>query len=151
MRARQQVYLIEPLGESEDGDHAVYRQEHLKVSGNPVCGSTSNNSTLYDHEQDQGPRLSGLLKSRSWVGAWNGDHSAHLIRKSLIHTVYLVCANMFWTHSIYAICTYRGNYAYIFLIQFPFFLPSSFTLLLCVFYNKMSLLKLPATVSFALQ
>ncbi|XP_076008288.1 zinc metalloproteinase-disintegrin-like atrase-A [Genypterus blacodes] len=64
MRARRQVYLIEPLGLSEDGDHAVYRQEHLKVSGNPVCGSTSNSSTRYDHEQDKGPRLSGL-KSRS--------------------------------------------------------------------------------------
>ncbi|KAF7664059.1 hypothetical protein LDENG_00191100 [Lucifuga dentata] len=66
MRARQQLYLIEPLGKSEDGDHAVYRQEHLKLSGNPSCGSASNTSTLYDREQEQGPLLSGLLRSRLW-------------------------------------------------------------------------------------
>uniref|UniRef100_A0A3B4U0B1 Zinc metalloproteinase-disintegrin-like MTP8 n=1 Tax=Seriola dumerili TaxID=41447 RepID=A0A3B4U0B1_SERDU len=41
VRARQQVYLIEPLGQSDDGDHAVYRREHLKISGNPSCGSSS--------------------------------------------------------------------------------------------------------------
>ncbi|KAM4623304.1 zinc metalloproteinase-disintegrin-like VMP-III isoform 1-T2 [Polymixia lowei] len=66
VRARQQVYLIEPLGASEDGDHAVYRQEHLKISGSPRCGSSSNSTTVYDHDQDLGPRLSGLFKSRSW-------------------------------------------------------------------------------------
>uniref|UniRef100_A0A7N9AW21 ADAM metallopeptidase domain 8b n=1 Tax=Mastacembelus armatus TaxID=205130 RepID=A0A7N9AW21_9TELE len=31
VRARQQVYLIEPLGRSEDADHAVYREEDLKM------------------------------------------------------------------------------------------------------------------------
>lgn len=67
MRTRQQVYLIEPLGQSEDGDHAVYRREHLKVSGSPGCGSSSNTSTtLYD--RDQGPPLASLFRSRSWVG-----------------------------------------------------------------------------------
>uniref|UniRef100_UPI003AACAE1B zinc metalloproteinase-disintegrin-like atrase-A n=1 Tax=Centroberyx gerrardi TaxID=166262 RepID=UPI003AACAE1B len=64
VRARQQVYLIEPLGDSEDGEHAVYRQERLRVSGRSACGSSSNTSTLYD--QDRGPRLSGLFKSRPW-------------------------------------------------------------------------------------
>lgn len=65
VRARQQVYLIEPLGQSEDGEHAVYRREHLKTSGNPGCGSSSNTTTtLYD--QDRG--LAGLFRSRSWVG-----------------------------------------------------------------------------------
>ncbi|XP_038590920.1 zinc metalloproteinase-disintegrin-like atrase-A [Micropterus salmoides] len=62
VRAQQQVYLIEPLGQSDDGDHAVYRHEHLKVS----CGSSSNTTTLYDQDQDPGPRLAGLFKSRSW-------------------------------------------------------------------------------------
>lgn len=64
VRARQQVYLIEPLGQSVDGDHAVYRQEHLKISGNPSCGS--NTTTLYDQDQDQAPRLAGLFRSRPW-------------------------------------------------------------------------------------
>ncbi|XP_041819034.1 disintegrin and metalloproteinase domain-containing protein 8 [Chelmon rostratus] len=64
VRARQQVYLIEPLGQSEDGDHAVYRQEDLKVSGRPGCGSSSNTSTPYD--RDRGPALAGLFRSRSW-------------------------------------------------------------------------------------
>lgn len=66
VRAQQQVYLIEPLGQSEDGDHAVYRQEDLKVSGRPGCGSSSNTSTPYD--RDRGPALAGLFRSRSWVG-----------------------------------------------------------------------------------
>ncbi|XP_026207864.1 disintegrin and metalloproteinase domain-containing protein 8 [Anabas testudineus] len=59
VRARQQVYLIEPLGQSEDGDHAIYRREHLKTSGSTV---------LYDQDQvqDQGPRVAGLFRSRSW-------------------------------------------------------------------------------------
>ncbi|XP_068438928.1 disintegrin and metalloproteinase domain-containing protein 8-like isoform X2 [Clinocottus analis] len=70
VRTRQQVYLIEPLGRGEDGDHAVYRREHLKVSGRPGCGPSSNGSTPYDRDRDQdwhpGPRLAGLFRSRSW-------------------------------------------------------------------------------------
>ncbi|XP_042363925.1 zinc metalloproteinase-disintegrin-like 2d isoform X2 [Plectropomus leopardus] len=64
VRTRQQVYLIEPLGQSDDGDHAVYRREHLKISSSLGCGSSSNTTTLYDQEQT--PRLSGLFRSRSW-------------------------------------------------------------------------------------
>ncbi|KAM8729894.1 zinc metalloproteinase-disintegrin-like atrase-A [Acanthopagrus schlegelii] len=68
VRARQQVYLIEPLGRSEDGDHAVYRQEHLKISGRARCGSSSNTTTPYDQDRDrdQGPQLAGLFRSRAW-------------------------------------------------------------------------------------
>ncbi|XP_039991497.1 disintegrin and metalloproteinase domain-containing protein 8 [Xiphias gladius] len=66
VRARQQVYLIEPLGQAEDGDHAVYRREHLKISGSPGCGSSSNTTMLYDHDQGQGSQLAGLFRSRSW-------------------------------------------------------------------------------------
>lgn len=65
LRARQQVYLIEPLGQTDDGDHAVYSQEHLKISGRPSCGYSSNTTLLYD--QDQGPQVAGLFRSRSWV------------------------------------------------------------------------------------
>lgn len=57
VRARKQVYLIEPLAQSEVAEHAVYRQEHLKTNGSTM---------LYD--QDQVPRVAGLFKSRSWVG-----------------------------------------------------------------------------------
>uniref|UniRef100_A0A3Q4AGN2 Uncharacterized protein n=1 Tax=Mola mola TaxID=94237 RepID=A0A3Q4AGN2_MOLML len=66
LRARQQVYLIEPVGHPEDGEHALYRQEHLKVSGRPRCGSSSNTSAPYD--EDQGPQLAGFLRSRLRVG-----------------------------------------------------------------------------------
>ncbi|XP_030611517.1 zinc metalloproteinase-disintegrin-like 2d [Archocentrus centrarchus] len=64
VRARQQVYLIEPLGQTDNGDHAVYRQEHLKISGELGCGSSSNSTMLYD--QDQSPQVAGLFRSRSW-------------------------------------------------------------------------------------
>ncbi|CAK6976651.1 zinc metalloproteinase-disintegrin-like atrase-A [Scomber scombrus] len=66
VRARQQVYLIEPLGQSDDGDHAVYRQEHLKISGTPSCGSSSNTTMQYDQDEDKTPKLAGLFRSRSW-------------------------------------------------------------------------------------
>ncbi|XP_051273653.1 zinc metalloproteinase-disintegrin-like 2d [Dicentrarchus labrax] len=64
VRARQQLYLIEPLGQSEDDDHAVYRQEHLKFNSRP--GSSSNTTISYDRDQDQGPRPAGLFRSRLW-------------------------------------------------------------------------------------
>ncbi|XP_029312864.1 zinc metalloproteinase-disintegrin-like atrase-A [Cottoperca gobio] len=63
VRAQKQVYLIEPLGQSEDDEHAVYRREDLNISGSPGCGSSSN-TTMQD--QDQDPRVSGLFRSRSW-------------------------------------------------------------------------------------
>ncbi|XP_034563234.1 snake venom metalloproteinase-disintegrin-like mocarhagin isoform X2 [Notolabrus celidotus] len=66
VRARQQVYLIEPLGRSDDADHAVYRWEHLKTNGTVSCGSSSNTNTsvLYDRDQDLIP--AALFRSRSW-------------------------------------------------------------------------------------
>ncbi|CAJ1079993.1 snake venom metalloproteinase-disintegrin-like mocarhagin isoform X1 [Xyrichtys novacula] len=66
VRAQQQVYLIEPLGRSDDADHAVYRREHLKTRGTVGCGSSSdtNTSVLYDQDQDLSP--AALFRSRSW-------------------------------------------------------------------------------------
>ncbi|KAG7506865.1 zinc metalloproteinase-disintegrin-like 2d [Solea senegalensis] len=64
VRARQQLYLIEPLGKSEDEEHAVYRQENLKISRRPRCGSLSNTTVLYD--RDQVPHQAGLFRSRLW-------------------------------------------------------------------------------------
>lgn len=72
LRAQQQVYLIEPLGQTDDEEHAVYRQEHLKISGRPACGSSST-TMLYDQDQDPDrdrnwvPKPAGLFRSRSWV------------------------------------------------------------------------------------
>ncbi|KAG7231800.1 hypothetical protein INR49_008950, partial [Caranx melampygus] len=65
VRARQQVYLIEPLGQSDDGDHAIYRHEDLKVKGRPGCGATSDTTTTMLQDREQEPRPAGLLRSRS--------------------------------------------------------------------------------------
>ncbi|CAB1311997.1 unnamed protein product, partial [Coregonus sp. 'balchen'] len=64
VRAEQKVYLIEPLGDSTDGEHALYRQEHLRAN-KTSCGH-SNDSTVYDHDQGPAPRLLGLFKSKGW-------------------------------------------------------------------------------------
>ncbi|XP_023124384.2 zinc metalloproteinase-disintegrin-like 2d [Amphiprion ocellaris] len=67
LKTRQQVYLIEPLEQTDDGEHAVYRREHLKISNSVACGS-SNSTMMYDQDQDQdlGPQLASLFRSRSW-------------------------------------------------------------------------------------
>ncbi|KAK1794211.1 hypothetical protein P4O66_010727, partial [Electrophorus voltai] len=57
LRAEKQVYLIEPLGEDTEGDHALYKQEHLKMKT-----SSSGNITLYDKE----PRVAASFKRNSW-------------------------------------------------------------------------------------
>nr|CBN81732.1 Disintegrin and metalloproteinase domain-containing protein 8 [Dicentrarchus labrax] len=66
VRARQQLYLIEPLGQSEDDDHAVYRQEHLKFNSRP--GSSSNTTISYDRDQDQPSTRRTLQKSKTITG-----------------------------------------------------------------------------------
>ncbi|XP_072534300.1 disintegrin and metalloproteinase domain-containing protein 8a [Salminus brasiliensis] len=58
MRAENQVYLIEPLEKSVKGDHAVYKQEHLRTKREAVDYI---NDTVYD----LGPRLSGLYSNRN--------------------------------------------------------------------------------------
>uniref|UniRef100_A0A3Q3RW10 ADAM metallopeptidase domain 8b n=1 Tax=Mastacembelus armatus TaxID=205130 RepID=A0A3Q3RW10_9TELE len=68
VRARQQVYLIEPLGRSEDADHAVYREEDLKMRSRRGSNTTVLHDQDQDQDQDQGPRLAGLFRSKSWVG-----------------------------------------------------------------------------------
>ncbi|KAL4639998.1 zinc metalloproteinase-disintegrin-like ohanin isoform X2 [Arapaima gigas] len=59
MRAKQSVYLIEPLAGSANGDHAIYRPENLR-SRRATCGN--DNDTYYDHE----PRVSEVFKSSGW-------------------------------------------------------------------------------------
>lgn len=69
LRVQQQVYLIEPLGQTADEEHAVYRWEHLKTPGQPGAGFSSNASMLFDRDQNQepNPQPEGLFRSRSWV------------------------------------------------------------------------------------
>ncbi|XP_015237842.1 PREDICTED: zinc metalloproteinase-disintegrin-like 2d [Cyprinodon variegatus] len=68
LRVQQQVYLIEPLGRTADGEHAVYRREHLKIPGQSDSSSSSNTTLTFDLDQNQEPRPQpeGLFKSRSW-------------------------------------------------------------------------------------
>uniref|UniRef100_A0A8C7G686 ADAM metallopeptidase domain 8b n=1 Tax=Oncorhynchus kisutch TaxID=8019 RepID=A0A8C7G686_ONCKI len=63
VRAEQKVYLVEPLGDSADGEHALYRQEHLRAN-NTSCGH-SNDSTVYDH--DQGPKSKPISGPQRFV------------------------------------------------------------------------------------
>uniref|UniRef100_A0A3B4A9V1 ADAM metallopeptidase domain 8b n=1 Tax=Periophthalmus magnuspinnatus TaxID=409849 RepID=A0A3B4A9V1_9GOBI len=44
------MYLIEPLGESDESDHAVYRHRDSQ-------GPSNSSTTLFDVDQDPGPRL----------------------------------------------------------------------------------------------
>ncbi|XP_073684683.1 zinc metalloproteinase-disintegrin-like MTP9 [Garra rufa] len=59
VRVKQQVYLIEPLTNHTDGDHALYKQEHLRwkrsSGGEP-------RTTFYDHETP----VAAPLKSSRW-------------------------------------------------------------------------------------
>lgn len=60
LRTEKQVYLIEPLEESVDGNHAIFKQEHLRVKQG-TFGYI--NDTVYD----LGPRFSGLYKGKNMV------------------------------------------------------------------------------------
>lgn len=57
--------MIEPLTRADEGEHAVFTREQLRVSGTPSCGLTL--GTSYDG--DQGPKLANLFMSKSWVSA----------------------------------------------------------------------------------
>ncbi|XP_043912667.1 disintegrin and metalloproteinase domain-containing protein 8-like isoform X2 [Protopterus annectens] len=46
----EKTYLIEPLEGTDEGEHAIYRQEHLRMKRG-TCGNSNN--TIYD----KGPRL----------------------------------------------------------------------------------------------
>ncbi|XP_007251367.3 zinc metalloproteinase-disintegrin-like batroxstatin-1 [Astyanax mexicanus] len=59
VRAEQQLYLIEPLSDSTEGDHALYKQEDLRRN------KRGTNNTVYDHE----PRLAALFKRSSRKGS----------------------------------------------------------------------------------
>ncbi|XP_020773843.2 disintegrin and metalloproteinase domain-containing protein 8 [Boleophthalmus pectinirostris] len=59
VRAQQKLYLIEPLGDTDEDDHAVYR--HLDPPD-----ATNSTTERYDVDQDLGPKLAGLFRSKSW-------------------------------------------------------------------------------------
>ncbi|XP_072523502.1 zinc metalloproteinase-disintegrin-like ohanin [Salminus brasiliensis] len=56
VRAEQQLYLIEPLSDSIEGDHALYKQEDLRMN------TRESNITVYDKE----PKMAALFKRSSW-------------------------------------------------------------------------------------
>ncbi|XP_039337591.1 disintegrin and metalloproteinase domain-containing protein 8 isoform X2 [Mauremys reevesii] len=61
--ADQTVYLIEPLGGDDKGEHAVYRVDHLRMKRG-TCGDA--NVTLeYDHE----PKVAAAMKPHHWKSA----------------------------------------------------------------------------------
>lgn len=69
LRVQQQVYVIEPLGQTVDEEHAVYRWEHLKSLGQPGGGFSSSSTLLFDRDQNQEQNQNqpeGLFRSRSW-------------------------------------------------------------------------------------
>ncbi|XP_051770962.1 disintegrin and metalloproteinase domain-containing protein 8 [Ctenopharyngodon idella] len=59
VRLKNQVYLIEPLTNHTDGDHALYKHQHLRWKRSS-CGEPE--TTVYDHE----PPVALPLKSRGW-------------------------------------------------------------------------------------
>ncbi|XP_060795586.1 zinc metalloproteinase-disintegrin-like 8 [Neoarius graeffei] len=59
VRAEKQMYLIEPLSDNTEGDHAFYKQEYLRKKRS-VYGDSS--SAVYDKE----PRTAALFKRSSW-------------------------------------------------------------------------------------
>ncbi|XP_011486721.3 zinc metalloproteinase-disintegrin-like atrase-A [Oryzias latipes] len=63
LRAQQQLFLIEPLGQTMEEDHAVYRSEQLKRSSgqHSTCGLKR---SAEDRKQ-QGPQPAALFMSRS--------------------------------------------------------------------------------------
>ncbi|XP_023654271.2 zinc metalloproteinase-disintegrin-like jararhagin [Paramormyrops kingsleyae] len=68
VRAKQTVYFIEPLANFTEGDHAIYKEEHLRRKRSS-CGHYNN--TYYDH----GPRVSGMFKPSVWKSnsLFNGE------------------------------------------------------------------------------
>ncbi|KAM8924584.1 disintegrin and metalloproteinase domain-containing protein 8 [Pelodytes ibericus] len=59
-----QMYLIEPLpGAGEEGMHAVYKHEHLRMKRGTCQGS--NATAVYDY----GPKVAAMLKPQPWRAA----------------------------------------------------------------------------------
>ncbi len=77
VRVKQQVYLIEPLTNHSDGDHALYNHEHLRWKRSS-CGEPS--TTVYDHEQP----VAVPLKSSRWVITFPSQATV-LLMKEMMH------------------------------------------------------------------
>ncbi|KAK2896714.1 hypothetical protein QQF64_005746 [Cirrhinus molitorella] len=81
LRVKNQVYLIEPLEESVDGDHAIYKQEHLRTKQG-VFGYI--NDTVYNF----GPKSSGLYKGKAKNKAPRGGQQIVEMVLVVDHTEY---------------------------------------------------------------
>ncbi|XP_012672793.2 disintegrin and metalloproteinase domain-containing protein 8 isoform X2 [Clupea harengus] len=82
LRAKQQVYLIEPLGESTEGDHAVYKPEHQssKEVANGLANSTEADSSVIQ------PRAVGVFRP-------NGQQNKPRFKTPRYVELYLVVDN----------------------------------------------------------
>lgn len=56
MRAKEQMYLIEPLSDSTEGDHAFYKQEYLRRKR-----SAYGDSGIIE------PQTAAIFKRSNWV------------------------------------------------------------------------------------
>ncbi|XP_050957990.1 disintegrin and metalloproteinase domain-containing protein 8 [Labeo rohita] len=72
LRIKNQVYLIEPLEESLDGDHAIYKQEHLRTKQG-AFGYI--NDTVYNF----GPKASGLYKGKYMKNTGGGQQVVEMV------------------------------------------------------------------------
>lgn len=67
VRLKKQVYLIEPLTNHTDGDHALYKHQHLRWKRSS-CGEPK--TTIYDHEPPVALPLKssrGVIRSSSTI------------------------------------------------------------------------------------
>uniref|UniRef100_A0A8C0XWC2 ADAM metallopeptidase domain 28 n=1 Tax=Cyprinus carpio carpio TaxID=630221 RepID=A0A8C0XWC2_CYPCA len=74
-QTEEQRFLIEPLSEDGDGDHAVYKYENVNEETPRVCGVTN---TSWDESEEIGPPR--ILKSRS-------RSSVRLLLETTVHNI----------------------------------------------------------------
>lgn len=65
LRVAQQVYLIEPLGVSPEGDHAVYKPQHLSGQ-RAACGLSNGTEDLNAFIQ---PKAAGVFRPSGQVAS----------------------------------------------------------------------------------
>lgn len=75
-QTEEQRFLIEPLSEDGDGDHAVYKYENVNEETPRVCGVTN---TSWDESEEIGPPR--ILKSRSRSSVRQSIHLLYHCKK----------------------------------------------------------------------
>ncbi|XP_062381668.1 zinc metalloproteinase-disintegrin-like protein H4 subunit A isoform X2 [Sardina pilchardus] len=82
LRAAQQVYLIDPLEDSPEGDHAIYKPQHMR-GRTAKCGLTN---TTEDDDSFIQPRAAGVFRP-------NGQNMPHFNTPHYVE-LYMVVDNM---------------------------------------------------------